>query len=162
MEEEEILKRINSYNRVYIDNSNILVKEVSSDDEPEEVIINQIDVKNILCKLVDIITNDTKDFCVSYNNGDDFYMIRSVSSLFCSNCTFQLSMYVKFPILKKKGFLNFFILDKKSDEEVGLFDIAQKKKIMNIKYPEKLRYVMTDYKLKNGEISCAFNYMFYE
>ena len=94
----------------------------------------------------------------------------TTSIYFGSCCVCQLSFNVKLEKGRKykhKGYVNLFTLDKKTDEEIEIFDIDQKKRIMYMKYPIKREYELTEYKIKPNhiqnvlELDIEFNYFQY-
>ncbi len=68
-------------------------------------------------------------------------------------------MNVQFPKLKKKRALHFFTLNKKTDEEIAVFDIVPKRKKITIDLPEKLCYEIKEYKISKYDIICSINWM---
>ncbi|MAF36296.1 hypothetical protein CL622_04220 [archaeon] len=108
MDDNEILARLNRYDKIYNDNEYIIESDSDADQAqtigiagagavsspPQE---KTVDATSILLGLVAMIKNEEVDFCVSYFNDDDFYIVTDVDGLFCSNCIFQLVMNVQFP-----------------------------------------------------------------
>lgn len=160
MDDEEILRRLESYHDAYTKNDTLQSEtssgsESETDDNPVEI----INVDELLSSLNTAVNDDKVDFCVSYNNDDDFHIISKTDAFIGSNCIYQICMEVSLPRLRKKGKLNFFTLDKETDDEKQMFEIHAKEKLLVIKYPEELKFNLREFKLKEREIMCVFNYM---
>ena len=160
MDDDEIRKRLESYQAAYTKNDTLQSETSSStesetDDIPEEF----IHVDELLSSLNTAVNDDKVDFCVSYNNDDDFHIISKTEAFIGANCIYQIRMEVSLPRLRKKGKLNFFTLDKETDDEKEMFEIQAKEKLLVIKFPEELKYNLREFKLREREIMCVFNYM---
>ncbi len=113
MNDDEIRKRLESYQAAYTKNDTLQSETSSStesetDDIPEEF----IHVDELLSSLNTAVNDDKVDFCVSYNNDDDFHIISKTEAFMGANCIYQIRMEVSLPRLRKKGKLNFFTLYK--------------------------------------------------
>jgi hypothetical protein len=162
MNDDEIRKRLESYQAAYTKNDidqseSSSSTESETDDIPEEF----IHVDELLSSLNTAVNDDKVDFCVSYNNDDDFHIISKTDAFIGANCIYQIRMEVSLPRLRKKGKLNFFTLDKETDDEKEMFEIQAKEKLLVIKFPEELKYNLREFKLREREIMCVFNYMNY-
>ncbi len=160
MDDDEIRRRMESYQDAYTRNDTIQSETDSStdnetDDTPEEF----IDVDALLSSLNTAVNDDKVDFCVSYNNDDDFHIISKTDAFIGANCMYQIRMEVSLPRLRKKGKFNFFTLNKETDDEKEMFQIQAKEKLLIIKFPKELKYNLREFKLKEREILCVFNYM---
>ena len=160
MDDDEIRRRLESYQDAYTRNDTIQSETNSStESETDDTTEKFMDVDALLSSLNTAINDDKVDFCVSYNNDDDFHIISKTDAFIGANCMYQIRMEVSLPRLRKKGKFNFFTLDKETDDEKEMFEIQAKEKLLIIKFPKELKYNLREFKLKEREILCVFNYM---
>jgi hypothetical protein len=124
------------------------------------------DVQLYLSKLQDIINNPDTDICVCIMDNDDFSVVGSISSEIASNCAFIIdAKFNKSQInFNKKHNIQFFSLNKTTDDEESLFSITKDNFEMVIKIeciePEKSFKIDTsNYKIDKNSISIRFDYM---
>tara|TARA_B100001029_G_C15006305_1_gene421360 strand:+ start:187 stop:744 length:558 start_codon:yes stop_codon:yes gene_type:complete len=167
---DDIIRNVNKIFTYMNDTTNNL--EESDDEKNDDEESNNCNPKEAIQHLFGYMNSDNIDLCMSRNGDDDYEEIKkdTTSIYFGSCCVCQLSFNVKLEKGRKykhKGYVNLFTLDKKTDEEIEMFDIDQKKRIMYMKYPIKREYELTEYKIKPNhiqnvlELDIEFNYFQY-
>ncbi len=136
---------ISCYNR-----NTIFDAESESDSDSE---INRTNPLTILYKMIHHAQNKTKDLCTSLNDDDDFVICDDIVFTENSNCMCDIEIMLN---AKNTYKYNFFTLDKKTDEEIILFQVNRKTKQFSV---DNIVFTLSECVHKANSLFFSFNYM---
>ena len=124
------------------------------------------DIELYLNKFQDIINDESTDTCICIEDSDEFCFINKINMQIASNCAFIFdanfdNSQIKF---NNKHNIQFFSLNKKTDEELPLFTIIKDNYDMIMKIEcidpcKNFKIDISNYKIYKNSISIRFDYM---
>ena len=153
MNDYEINRRLTSSQNMFDKNDTIPpIKAVVSKE------YESVDYFELLSIMIQKAIHEENDFCVSFNDSEDFTIIRNFQQ-FIIQCSYQFDINVRLPTINRKHNIEFFTLNKADDLETVLFDICPAKKLLSIYYPQTFKYNLLDLKINNNSILFKFDYL---